>query len=75
MFNKKLTIECKILQPELLRPKDVLVFTSKTERDLTVPELLALRQQVEEFLSGIGIENKVVYLNNADLRIVSSMIQ
>jgi len=73
--GNKIKIECKILQPELLREKDVLVFTCSSKPELSATELLALKQRTEEFLDQMGIKNKVFYLNNTDLRVVKSFMQ
>jgi len=84
MFTKKLEdrisileskeVECKILQPELLREKDVLTFNIKTDMPLSTEELITAREQFKANLLAKGIHNEILVTNNIDLGILRTIV-
>lgn len=84
MFNKKLKerisvlesqkLSLTILQPELIRKNDVLIFRITSEPLLNQSQMESAKTVFIQGLEKLGFENEVIVLNNTDLEIVRSLI-
>lgn len=73
-WKRKIHVECKILQPELVRPQDLFVFTFDTPNELVGDEMVLLKEGLEKFLKANGIENKIVCVNNGVFQVIRSVV-